>query len=357
MSQDDPGLGALPAPGEPVFYPKVGHCIYRGVTEDRAAPGKKLVELEDLEEGSRILIPTERVPKLRLRPAGRSIEEIQEELSSEFEQFPEEGAELDIEALVDDGSPRSLAKGLKRLHLVRQTTGLSREDEQTRRKIRSWLAAEVAISKDCTRAEAQALITRILQEAMNAHRRKEREVAKERRRQVKAQKAAEDAALKQAEDAETEAMRQALFAETERDQPSSDASGEAAREGAGESTAAPDETGGAVEADRAELTSPAAEAGATASEQPETATDETSSLDTEAATEASPAERTKEPAGREANEEDLKEHAGSPSPEEEPKPERTEGAAEPTFEETSEGSPEEPSDDSQPGDPNRAESS
>ncbi len=199
MEQGDPALAGLPEPGESVFYPKVGHCVYRGLTEDRAAPGKKLVELEDLEEGRRILIPTERVPKLGLRPAGRNLEEIQAELSAEFEQPLEEEQELEdlIEKLVSEGSPRALAKGLKRLHLLRQTTGLSREEEQTRRKIRSWLAAEVALSKDCTRAEAQALITRILQEAMNAHRRKEREEAKERRRQVKAQKAAEDAAPKE----------------------------------------------------------------------------------------------------------------------------------------------------------------
>lgn len=216
MDQDDPALGGLPAPGEPVFYPKVGHCVYRGVTEDRAAPGKKLVELEDLEEGSRILIPTERVPKLGLRPAGRSLDEIQEELSSEFEP-PSEEEDLDIEALINDGSPRNLAKGLKRLHLLRQTTGLSREEEQTRRKIRSWLAAEVALSKDCTRAEAQAFITRILQEAMNAHRRKEREEAKERRRQVKAQKAAEDAALKEGE--EEAAPPQSLHSGTDLEEP------------------------------------------------------------------------------------------------------------------------------------------
>ena len=202
MHQDHPTLSGLPSPGEPVFYPRVGHCVYRGIVEDRAAPGKKLVELEDLEEGSRILIPTERVPKLGLRPAGRSLEEIQEELSSEFEVLSEEEVDLDIEAFISDGSPRNLARGLKRLHLLRQTTGLSREDEQTRRKIRSWLAAEVALSKDCTRAEAQAFITRILQEAMNAHRRKEREEAKERRRQVKAQKAAEDAASKEVPDTE-----------------------------------------------------------------------------------------------------------------------------------------------------------
>ncbi len=196
MEQGDPALAGLPKPGEFVFYPKVGHCVYRGLTEDRAAPGKELVELEDLEEGSRILIPTERVSKLGLRPAGRNLEEIQAELSAEFEQPLEEEQKLEdlIEKLVSEGSPRALAKGLKRLHLLRQTTGLSREEEQTRRKIRSWLAAEVALSKDGTRAEAQALITRILQEAMNAHRRKEREEAKERRRQVKAQKAAEDAA-------------------------------------------------------------------------------------------------------------------------------------------------------------------
>ncbi len=220
MYQDDPALGGLPAPGEPVFYPKVGHCVFRGVTEDRAAPGKKLVELEDLEEGSRILIPTERVPTLGLRPAGRSLEDIQQELSSEFEQPSENEGELDglIEDLVNEGSPRNLARGLKRLHLLRQTTGLSREEEQIRRKIRSWLAAEVAISKDCTRAEAQAFITRILQEAMNAHRLKEREEAKERRRQVKAQKAADDAALKEAEEAEAEAARHELFAAVDQGQ-------------------------------------------------------------------------------------------------------------------------------------------
>jgi len=201
VDQAEPALVGLPDPGEPVFYPRVGHCVYRGLTEDRAAPGKKLVELEDLEEGSRILIPMERVPKLRLRPAGRALEEIQQELSSQFEQPSDDEENLGslIEELVTDGSPRNLAKGLKRLHLRRQTTGLSREEEQTRRKIRSWLAAEVAISKDCTRAEAQAFITRILQDAMSAHRQKEREEAKERRRQVKAQKAA-DAATRDGEE-------------------------------------------------------------------------------------------------------------------------------------------------------------
>ena len=208
VDQGDPTLAGLPEPGESVFYPKVGHCVYRGLTEDRAAPGKRLVELEDLEEGSRILIPTERVPKLGLRPAGRKLEEIEDELAAEFEQPLEEEQELEglIEILVSEGSPRALAKGLKRLHLLRQTTGLSREDEQSRRKIRSWLAAEVALSKDCTRAEAQALITRILLEAMNAHRRKEREEAKERRRQVKAQKAAEDTALKAKEEEEAASL-------------------------------------------------------------------------------------------------------------------------------------------------------
>ena len=201
VDQAEPALAGLPDPGEPVFYPRVGHCVYRGLTEDRAAPGKKLVELEDLEEGSRILIPMERVPMLRLRPAGRALEEIQQELSSQFEQPSDDEENLGslIEELVTDGSPRNLAKGLKRLHLRRQTTGLSREEEQTRRKVRSWLAAEVAISKDCTRAEAQAFITRILQDAMSAHRQKEREEAKERRRQVKAQKAA-DAATRDGEE-------------------------------------------------------------------------------------------------------------------------------------------------------------
>lgn len=195
MGQDNPALEGLPEPGEPVFYPKVGHCIYRGVTEDRVAPGTQLLELEDLEEGSRILIPLERVPGLNLRPAGTALEEIQQVLSAEFEEpleDEEERHEL-VEKLITDGSPRALAQSLKRLHLLRQTTGLSREDEQMRKKIRSWLAAEVSISKECTRAEAQAFMTRVLQESMSEHEKKEKQEAKERRRAAREQKKAEEA--------------------------------------------------------------------------------------------------------------------------------------------------------------------
>jgi RNA polymerase-interacting CarD/CdnL/TRCF family regulator len=185
-------LTGLTEPGRPVFYPKVGHCIYRGVIEDPAVPGTKLVELEDIEEGSRILIPLDRVPNLGLRPAGTALEVIRDELAAEFE-TPMETAEDRhnlVDGLVNEGSPQGLAKALKRLHLIRQTSGLSREDEQLRRKIRSWLAAEVALARDCTRAEAQALITRVLQETMAAHRKKEKEEAKERRRLAKAEKQA-----------------------------------------------------------------------------------------------------------------------------------------------------------------------
>jgi RNA polymerase-interacting CarD/CdnL/TRCF family regulator len=178
----------LTEPGRPVFYPKVGHCIYRGIIEDASMPGVKMLEMEDIEEGSRILVPLDRVPKLGLRPAGASLEEIREELSAEFETQLEEEEERHrlVDELITEGTPRGLAKALKRLHLVRQTQGLNREEEQIRRKIRSWIAAEVALSRDCTRAEAQALITRILQETMSAHRKKEKEEAKERRRAAKA---------------------------------------------------------------------------------------------------------------------------------------------------------------------------
>lgn len=198
MEQDAPGKTQLPEPGRPVFYPKVGHCIYRGTTADPAAPGTELLELEDMEEGSRILIPMERVPSLGLRPAGAELEEIKEELGAEFEQPLESDDERHrlVDELVAEGTPRSLARALKRLYLIRQTAGLSREEEQVRRKIRSWLAAEVALSKDCTRAEAQALITRALQETMAAHRKKEKEEAKERRRAAKAQRLAEEEAKK-----------------------------------------------------------------------------------------------------------------------------------------------------------------
>jgi CarD family transcriptional regulator len=185
----------LTEPGRPVFYPKVGHCIYRGIIEDASMPGVKMLEMEDIEEGSRILVPLDRVPKLGLRPAGASLEEIREELSIEFEvQLEEEEARQKlIDELITEGTPRGLAKALKRLHLVRQTQGLSREEEQIRRKIRSWIAAEVALARDCTRAEAQALITRILQETMSAHRKKEKEEAKERRRAAKAAEEQENA--------------------------------------------------------------------------------------------------------------------------------------------------------------------
>ncbi len=190
MGAHEATLARLPKAGEPIFYPKVGHCLFRGVIEDVAAPGAQLVELEDTEEGSRILVPLSRVPELNLRPAGMAMDDVQEELSSKFEEPLSEDADRHrvIEELITEGSPRSLARALKRLHFLRQTTGLAREEEQTRKKIRSWLAAEVAIGKHCTRAEAQAFITRVLQDAMSAHKLKEKEEAKERRRAAKEQR-------------------------------------------------------------------------------------------------------------------------------------------------------------------------
>jgi RNA polymerase-interacting CarD/CdnL/TRCF family regulator len=192
VGEANPALAGLPKPGDPVFYPKVGHCIYRGVTKDRMAPGTRLLELEDLEEDSRILIPLARIPELNLRPAGLALEDIKETLSAEFEEPIESKDERHdlVEKLISDGSPRALAQALKRLHLIRQTSDLSREEELTRKKVRSWLAAEVAISKECTRAEAQAFMTRVLQDSMAAHRLKEKEEAKERRRAAKKQKRA-----------------------------------------------------------------------------------------------------------------------------------------------------------------------
>jgi RNA polymerase-interacting CarD/CdnL/TRCF family regulator len=168
LGGDEAILARLPKPGEPVFYPKVGHCVFRGV----------------------ILVPLSRVPALNLRPAGMAMEAVQEELSAQFEGAIPEDADRHrvIEELIAEGSPRSLARALKRLHFLRQTTGLAREEEQTRKKIRSWLAAEVAIGKQCTRAEAQAFMTRVLQDAMSAHKLKEKEEAKERRRAAKEQK-------------------------------------------------------------------------------------------------------------------------------------------------------------------------
>lgn len=199
MGHDDTALAGLPEAGEPVFYPKVGHCIFRGLTEDRVAPGTQLLELEDLEEGSRILIPLARVPELNLRPAGLALDEIKAVLGAEYEEPIEDEDERHstIDALITEGSPAALAQSLKRLHLLRQTEGLTREEEQTRKKVRSWLAAEVSISRECTRAEAQAFMTRVLQESMAEHRRKEKEEAKQRRRAARAQKKADEEAAAQ----------------------------------------------------------------------------------------------------------------------------------------------------------------
>jgi len=195
VAEENPALLGLPEPGKPMFYPKVGHCIYRGVTQDRAAPGTELLELEDLEEGSRILIPLARVPELNLRPAGMASEEIKRVLSSEFEEPIEDEDERHAltEQLIVDGSPEALSRALKQLHLLRQTEGLDRKEELTRKKVRSWLAAEVSLSRDCTRAEAQAFMTRVLQESLAEHERKEKEEAKERRRAARQQRIAEEA--------------------------------------------------------------------------------------------------------------------------------------------------------------------
>ncbi len=116
-------------------------------------------------------------------------------LSSEFEEPIEDEDERHAltEQLIVDGSPEALARALKQLHLLRQTEGLDREEELTRKKIRSWLAAEVSISRDCTRAEAQAFMTRVLQESLAEHERKEKEEAKERRRAARQQRKAEEA--------------------------------------------------------------------------------------------------------------------------------------------------------------------
>jgi len=195
LGERDPNPVWMTEPGRSIFYPKVGHCVFRKLTQDLSSPDKKFLELEDLEEGSRILVPMDRAGELRLRPAGAALDEINQVLSGEFE-TPDEGSERHglIEALVAEGSPSSLAKALKRLHFRRQNSGLNREEEQVRRKIRSWLAAEVALSRSCTRAEAQALLTRTLQDAMAAHREKEKQEALERRRAAKAEKEREAAA-------------------------------------------------------------------------------------------------------------------------------------------------------------------
>ena len=240
MAQENPALLGLPEPGEPVFYPKLGHCIYRGVTQDRAAPGTELLELEDLEEGSRILIPLARVPQLNLRPAGRASEEIKRVLSSEFEEPIEDEDERHAltEQLIVDGSPEALSRALKQLHLLRQTEGLDREEELTRKKIRSWLAAEVSLSRDCTRAEAQAFMTRVLQESLAEHERKEKEEAKERRRAARQQRKAEEASS--ADDlaaAQPDPGIQIEIQKAERDEPETAQTETAGTETAGTETA------------------------------------------------------------------------------------------------------------------------
>ena len=183
-------LTDFPQPGEPVFYPKVGHCVYLGQTKNSNIPGVQLLELESLDGGARLLVPIDKVTQLKLRNAGKSMDEIQNILSSEFEEPLEDENELQklIDILIIEGTPRSLCLLLKRLHLANHQESLSRENEKVRKKIRSWLATEVSIEKGCTRIEAQALMTRLLQQAVAEYKLKEKRESQERRRALREQK-------------------------------------------------------------------------------------------------------------------------------------------------------------------------
>jgi hypothetical protein len=145
LGADEATLARLPKPGEPIFYPKVGHCVFRGVIEDRAVPGARMVELEDTEEGSRILVPLSRVPALNLRPAGLAMEAIQQELSSQFEEAIPEDADRHrvIEELITDGSPRSLARARPRAWLARKNRRGRRSAAGWRQRWRSPKSARV----------------------------------------------------------------------------------------------------------------------------------------------------------------------------------------------------------------------
>lgn len=191
-----PGVFEL---GDFVFYPQIGHCDVGEVIHD-AQTDLELLELtpQDSSTGNRILVPLGQLTGRGIRHAGDSPGVIEDILGSDFEPTIDDASErLDlITAQEREGTVHSLAHALKRLHLRHEMKTISREEEKRRSRIRKWLVVEYMAEKEGTSGQAQSAITRLLSRTMNAVREREKEAARELRKQQRAERKAAEAERK-----------------------------------------------------------------------------------------------------------------------------------------------------------------
>ena len=200
---DDGGIPPDPVPGvfelgDFVFYPQIGHCDVGEVIHD-AQTGLDLLELNPQDStGNRILVPAGQAASRGIRHAGDSPGVIEDVLGSDFEPTIDDASErLDlITAQEREGTVFSLAHALKRLHLRHEMKTISREEEKRRSRIRKWLVVEYMTEKDGSSGQAQSAITRLLSRTMNAVREREKEAARELRKQQRAERKAAEAERK-----------------------------------------------------------------------------------------------------------------------------------------------------------------
>ena len=182
--------------GDFVFYPQIGHCDVGEVIHD-AQTDLDLLELtpQDSSTGNRILVPLGQLTTRGIRHAGDSPGVIEEVLGSDFEPTIDDVAErLDrITAQEREGTVRSLALALKRLHFRHEEKIISREEERRRSRIRKWLVVEYMTEKDGTSGQAQSAITRLLARTMKAVRERRLEDARRERQQQRAKRKADEA--------------------------------------------------------------------------------------------------------------------------------------------------------------------
>ena len=198
---DDGADGGGPIPGvfeagNLIFYPQIGHCHVGDVIQD-AHSGLELLELtpQDSSSGNRILVPVGQLGSRSIRHSGDSPGVIEGILGSDFDPTIDDATER-LDRITDqerEGTASSLATALKRLHLRHELKTISREEEKRRSRIRKWLVVEYMVEKQGTSGQAQSAITRLLSRTMNAVREREKEAARELRKQERAERKAAEA--------------------------------------------------------------------------------------------------------------------------------------------------------------------
>ena len=193
------GGGPIPGvfeAGNLIFYPQIGHCHVGDVIQD-AHSGLELLELtpQDSSSGNRILVPVGQLGSRSIRHSGDSPGVIEGILGSDFDPTIDDATER-LDRITDqerEGTASSLATALKRLHLRHELKTISREEEKRRSRIRKWLVVEYMVEKQGTSGQAQSAITRLLSRTMNAVREREKEAARELRKQERAERKAAEA--------------------------------------------------------------------------------------------------------------------------------------------------------------------